>query len=345
MSDEGPGNTLRERVGSRRDRFRLQFLLNVNRLTLTALLAVGLFVFLMILGVLDVTPLRAAMEGGKPVVTIFRALTTSVITSVTLVITISQLVLSQETGPLGDQRARMQGAIEFREDVEGLFGATSPPEPSSFLRALVDTSSDAANALCDAVSDNNNDDLREHVNEFVDDITGNADAVSDELENAQFGQYEVVRAALDYNYSWKIYKGRRLHQKYEDDLSDDEQEALEDVIEVLTFFGPAREHIKTLYFQWELVNLSRSILYVAIPALAVSGALFLFLDVNSFPGTTFSIDNILWVVSAGFTVAVTPFLLLAAYILRIATIAKRTLAIGPFILRDSEREQDIDWGS
>jgi hypothetical protein len=34
---------------------------------------------------------------------------------------------------------------------------------------------------------------------------------------------------------------------------------------------------------------------------------------------------------------------LTAYVLRIATIAKRTLAIGPFILRDTDRSQGVDW--
>ncbi len=43
------------------------------------------------------------------------------------------------------------------------------------------------------------------------------------------------------------------------------------------------------------------------------------------------------------TVAVMPFLLLIAFALRIATVAKRTLAIGPFIRRDSSRGEEIDW--
>jgi hypothetical protein len=36
-------------------------------------------------------------------------------------------------------------------------------------------------------------------------------------------------------------------------------------------------------------------------------------------------------------VALTPFTLLATYILRIGTIAKRTLAIGPFILQKRDK--------
>ena len=43
-------------------------------------------------------------------------------------------------------------------------------------------------------------------------------------------------------------------------------------------------------------------------------------------------------VAAAAAIAVAPFAVLLAYILRIATITRRTLAIGPFILRESERD-------
>ena len=36
--------------------------------------------------------------------------------------------------------------------------------------------------------------------------------------------------------------------------------------------------------------------------------------------------------------------ILLAYVLRIATIAKRTLAIGPFVLRETDRSETIEWG-
>jgi hypothetical protein len=39
-----------------------------------------------------------------------------------------------------------------------------------------------------------------------------------------------------------------------------------------------------------------------------------------------------------------PFAFLFSYILRIVTVAKRTLSIGPFILRETDRSRDLDWG-
>lgn len=338
MSGSGAGNTMRERVGSRRERLLLRVLLNMNRWLLTTVLAVGLFVALLILGAVDAIPVRTSIAQGGSAKTIFRTYTSALITGVTVVVTISQLVLSQETGPLGDQRNRMTGALDFREDVEEFFDSTSPPEPQEFLRALVETAKDRAETLDDLVSDIEDDDLREDFDQFVASVTGNAEVVSNELADSQFGEYDVVRSALDFNYGIKIFRGRKLRDDYADSLDEETQEAIDDVLDVLQFFGPAREHIKTLYFQWAIVDLSRSILYITIAALSVTVGLFVYLDAGSFPGATLGIDNLVWVFSGGVAIATSPFLLLAAYIFRIATIAKRTLAIGPFVLRESNRD-------
>ena len=118
---------------------------------------------------------------------------------------------------------------------------------------------------------------------------------------------------------------------------------LVDLIDILGFYGPAREHIKTLYFQWQLVDLSRGVLYLSIPALAVTSGLAMFLAPMSFPGTFLGISNLVWIVSAGMAIGALPFLFLTAFILRLVTITKRTLAIGPFILGSAGRSGNIEW--
>jgi hypothetical protein len=74
-----------------------------------------------------------------------------------------------------------------------------------------------------------------------------------------------------------------------------------------------------------------------VPALVVAGGMLAFVGSGPIAGTTLGVANVLWLVGAAFTVSLLPFLLLVAYIARIATIAKRTLAIGPIILRGSQR--------
>ncbi|MFC6824460.1 hypothetical protein [Halopelagius fulvigenes] len=346
-SSEGePSDTMRKRAGE--NRLKLWLLLEANRWFVSAVPLVLVFASLIVLGVLDPVPLRAAMKSADPVETLFQALLTATITGVTLVVSINSLVLSQELGPLGDQRQRMSGAMEFRRDVEEDLDVTAaPPEPSAFLRALVVAVSDRAETLGEALStgdDGEGDaEFRSRLEEYVDELRENASEVSDELEGGQFGTFDVLFAALDFNYSWKIYQARRLRNEYEDELPEAVDEAFDELVNVLTYFGPAREHFKTLYFQWELINLSRAMLYAAVPSLLVSTAAILYLDnPGTITGTTFGVDNMVWTVTAATAVAVFPFTILLSFILRIATAAKRTLSIGPFILRSETRNENLD---
>lgn len=47
-----------------------------------------------------------------------------------------------------------------------------------------------------------------------------------------------------------------MTDKFESSLDDDERTAFDQLQSALAMFGPSREHIKTLYFQWALVDLS-----------------------------------------------------------------------------------------
>ena len=334
---------MQERIGSRRAKLSLYVLLNVNRRLLTAVLAIGLFVVFVFLGAYAVPTFRQYMTGYASTRYVFQAYVGALITGVTLVVTISLVVLSQEFGSLGEQREKMAGSMGFRADVEDIFNAASPPEPNDFLRALVENTTDKAEALEDAVENNEDDDILEAVDQLSNDIRDNASVVSDELEDRDFGEYTVVKAALDYNYSWKIFQARRIQDRYQSDMNPETVRKLVDLIDILGFYGPAREHIKTLYFQWQLVDLSRGLLYLSIPSLAVTSGLAMYLAPTSFPETFLGIGNLVWIASAGMAIGALPFLFLTSFILRLVTVTKRTLAIGPFILRSAGRSGDIEW--
>ncbi len=326
-------NTMRERADE--SRFKLWVMLSANRLVITAVLAIAVFAAFVLIG--SQGQLAENLGSGDTKASIFSTMLGAIITGTTLVVTISQLVISQENGPLGDQHSRMSETMDFREFVSEIYGEPTPADPSAFLRILVEETERRAKALRDSVSGSENDDLRGEVDEFTDSLTGNADAVTDKLDGATFGTFDVVFGALDFNYGWKIFQVERLREEYADDIDDETEELFSDLHTALSMFGPAREHVKTLYFQWVLIDLSQLILYVSVPSLVVTGGMLGFLGTGPIPGTTLGIENVLLVVGAAFTVSLVPFLLLVAYIARIATIAKRTLAIGPFILRGSQR--------
>ncbi|WP_227380756.1 hypothetical protein [Haladaptatus halobius] len=337
MSDSeiSTANTMRERAGE--SRAKLWILLGARRLVVTGVIAVIFFVMFVIAGTLLYPPLKSEIAQTDTIETMFSTMIGATITGTTLVVTISQLVISQENGPLGDQRQRMSDAMDFRSFVGEMLNQTTPSDPSAFLQQLINVTERRANELSDSITESDNEELRAELDEFADSLTGNADTVKDQLDGAKFGTFDVLFAALNFNYSWKIFHVERMRNEYADDLTDEQHRLFERLKTSLTMFGPAREHIKTLYFQWALIDLSQLILYAAIPALFVAGAMLAFVGSGTFTGTTLGVTDILWVVSGAFTVTLLPFMLLVSYILRIATVAKRTLAIGPLILRNSQR--------
>lgn len=138
---------------------------------------------------------------------------------------------------------------------------------------------------------------------------------------------------INYNYSWKIHAARNLRAKYADSLSEEADESFDELIEALRFFGPAREHFKTLYVQWEIINISRGVLYGAMPALAIAAYMMLSFDAARLFGTTvFGIDAAFLFTSAMYVFTLSPFAVVLAYVMRVLTVIKRTLAIGPFVL-------------
>jgi hypothetical protein len=326
MSDE-PADRLRER--STRSTAVLYLLLDADRRLITA--GIVSLVFLASAGLsLTVPGAGAALRSADSVDTVFQALIGATVTGVTLVLTLNQLVLSQELGAVGDQRERMDGAMTFRDDVRDLLGETPPAEPSAFLRGIVDEIADRATAV------GNSGPIDDDLESMLDGTVRNAETVSERLDGASFGEFDVVRAALDFNYSWKLHVTQRALDR--DDLSEATRESLEALAEALHLFAPAREHFKTLYFQAELIELSRTVLYTAIPALVAAIGVVFYVDVETYTGTLLGVNTGVLLVSAAAAVVISPFAVLLAYVLRIATVTGRTLSIGPFILRETERE-------
>ncbi|WP_426963685.1 hypothetical protein [Haloparvum alkalitolerans] len=306
-------------------------------------------------GIAHPLPADALLERGDSTETLFNALIGSTITGVTLVLTLSQLILSQELGAVGDQRERMEGALTFRDDAAEAMGEpVAPAEPAAFLRALVEATRDRAAAFAAAAEGEIDDgeideamaeaagdaELSDRVDDYVDGVVGNASSVARRLDGAEFGTFDALLAALAFNYSRKIYEGKRLLYGTGDRLPEPAREELDELVTLLELFGPAREHVKTLYFQWELSNLSRVLLAASVPALSVAIATLAFVDPGDFTATTLGVSDALWLVAGAATVSIAPFALLLSYILRIVTVTKRTLSIGPFVLRETDGESE-----
>ena len=197
-------------------------------------------------------------------------------------------------------------------------------DPAAFLQAILSAVADRAERARDAAEP-----AEGPVADLAERTTANTTAVRDRLAGAEFGSFEVTLAALDFDYSRRINETRRVRAAV--DLPEASDEALSELVDTLELYGVAREHVKTLYFQRALVSLSRTILAAAVPALAVGIGMLLYFQPGSALGTALP-------VGAAVGVTLSPFAVLVAYVLRIATVAGRTLAIGPFTLRSTDRD-------
>jgi len=306
---------------------------NTNRLTIAGLILGVFFVSLTAIGTWQPSGALGILTADDSIDTLFQALLTATITGVTLVITISQLVLSQELGAVGDQQRRLEGAMDFQHDFEELSGLdVTPAEPSAFFRALLEQIADRVDRILEALS------LDKACTDTLTDIRQRARSLAVDLDGAEFGGFGVVRLALEFDYSRMILEVRSILNRQDESEGEAGRAATRELNELLQMFGVAREHFKTLFFQWQLTELSRRIMISAVPAILASASMLAYFRAEDFAGATLGVSHANLLVTATTTVSLAPFAILVAYMARIMTVTQKTLSIGPFLLRSTDDE-------
>lgn len=248
---------------------------------------------------------------------------------VTLVVSINQLILSREFTAAGQARDQLDGVEAFRRDVADAASVpAAPASPTKLLELIVATIRHRAKSLGDLVSDHD-DAVRSPIVRYVAGLERSTERLDETLEGAEFGTVTAVSAAIGFDDAWQLYAGTHLRNRHADELSDEATATFDDVLEGLRLFNVAREHFKTTYLQRELTQFSKLTIYTGVPAI-VSALLigFLYADLT---GPTVSVAVLPYVVSALVAVVVSPLALLVSYILRAATVTRRTVSTGPML--------------
>ncbi|MEF8809161.1 MAG: hypothetical protein V5A53_13920, partial [Natronomonas sp.] len=121
---------------------------------------------------------------------------------------------------------------------------------------------------------------------------------------------------------------------FESGLSEDASERLDELVEAFQLFATGKEYFKTLYYTQEVSSLSRTLLVFSLPAIIVTATAILAINAERLPEFwILGLPPVLTSVSMVFTIALTPYIILTSYMLRLATVAKRTTAAGPFSLK------------
>lgn len=317
--------------GSWRRRISEWLLLSGDR-SLVALVITSLFFgFFSSLSILDVVPLFDL----QALFYVYSGLITGNFTLITVVVSINQLLLSRELQTPGELRTQIENVIEYRRDVEGAADEIAPVQPLGFLRLLVEATREQAQRLGGF---SRNDTVQAGGDELASEasrLTEQIDQIDTLLRESETGTINVLLTLLRTNYAQEINRLRIIKERFEEELSPPVHDSIDEVIDRLQEIDVARQYFKAIYFQQELASLSRILLYVGLPAVAIATATLLVLTLPaSEPEAIRHVDVLLPVsLAVGFL----PLSILCSYILRTATVTNLTAATLPFTTPEQEQ--------
>lgn len=299
-------------------------LLDGHRFVVAGLVAVGVLAFVTAISVSRLAPLRSV----QPFFYLFSGLLGGNITLVTVVVAINQLLLSRELNRPGDLRSQIEATVDYRQDVGDEVGRVPPVDPPGFLRVLAEDTGEQARAVGSLAERHADEAVAAEIGDVVARVTDHLDRVDALVEQSGTSTFDVLSATIKTSYAPAIYDLDRIRSQQADDLPPAVDEAIDGLVDRLEKIDVARQYFKTVFLQEELAALSRHLFYVGIPAVAaLAGGLFLFTAPG---GASIPRPQLALLLPAIVGLGFLPLAVLFAYILRIATVARRTAAVLPF---------------
>jgi hypothetical protein len=268
--------------------------------------------------------LGTVLQDSSPLLYLYSALIGGNITLVTIVVSINQLVLSRDFDPPSVLRSEIRETAAYRR--EATAQPSVPTEPSAFLlRAIQQLHQHAL--ILRGIEAPNNSQLHDEIDRLVTTLTNHSNRVIERLSGGSSELSDVVLAIVRTRYVDRMQDVQRIQSVYRGDLSEEENDELDETIIYLEHLDIARHYFLTIFIQRELSKLSRVLLYTGIPAVAISMAMLVHLTgFRQPPSATIVMFGL--VVGTG-TVGLLPLSLLASFVARIALVAQY-VSITPF---------------
>lgn len=314
----------------RRRRIQRWALVEANRWTITGIQVA--FVFVISVG-LGATPLVRVAERTFST-TIFGGLTSGLLSLVPIVITVNQLTISQLLATPEKLRNKIESVQDFRTDIEDQLPGTSvaPTDPDAFIREVNSLVAERATELRDAAADADEDDPKaEYIADFAEKILAETEELADAVAKTDLAMLEVLMPIMDDEHSKNINTARRIREEHPEAISHRTQTVLEELEDLFVSMDIIRQYFKTLYIQEALSNLSKLIAYTGAASFILSMlAVMVFSGAKPLSASPLVIQI---AISATAALAYVPIGILVAYVARIGTIVKHTIAPGAFTPR------------
>lgn len=308
-------------------------LLEGNRHAVTGALVTLTFVAILSIGTIWPFEMQQLLTETAAVQTVLNTFLGGIILLVSIVVSINSIVLSYDITSIGAQEDRLQGTLEFRSEISRLTDTEhSTIDPASFLSMMVGAINQRAHELetvTEELDGSDAEELRNHIETILQTI----EYVEKSVDQTGGGEFSALWLGLDLNLGPLMQRSRVLQREYADVLSESGEERFERLIRAFELITTGRHFFKTLYYKREFSMLSRTLLIVSLPAILATATTILAINANVLPEIwIFGLSPLLTFVAAAFTIALTPFIILTAYMLRVATVTLRGSDTEPFVL-------------
>lgn len=301
-------------------------LLDGSRYALAGGITLGSILLFLLLGYRNVFAVERTIT---PMLYLFSALIGGNITLITIVVTITQLILARELRTPRELRTELESAEEYRETIEAETGRPDLPEgPAEFLYVLLVDTQRTATALDVAIDERDQVPVREEVQALLSDLQDELSETRSRLESAEEGVFPALSVILDAPLSTRINHLHLIRGLYDKVLSETEHRVLDDLEQNIKQLDVARQYLKTLHIEQELAETSNEIMGAGLVATILA---LVALVVTGYARTPLSPTMQFAFVPLAIGINLVPLALLISHVTRIATVAKRTAAITPFI--------------
>lgn len=276
-----------------------------------------------------------------PLQYLFSALIGGNFTLITVVLSVNQLVLSRQLEAPGEVRSQIEDVHDYRDEVEAHVPQDVVPVlPPEFFLLLLETVRCQAQDLGGLVIGHDLEGVRDDVDDLVEAVTTRVDRTHELYDRSDAGVLEVLVASLETNYAGQIRDAHEIKHAYEGVLPDEMERRIDELVHSLEQIDIARQYLKTLYIQSELAQFSRQLLYVGMPAMFVSICVLSAFTIS--PNVGMTDPTFRTVVAGAIMVGLVPLSVLFAFVLRVATVSQKTIAITPFTTAEQESDQRFD---
>lgn len=268
-------------------------------------------------------------QNVQPLFYAFSALIGGNLNLLTIVVSINQLVLTRELKSPRKFRQEVDSISKLREDVKATTDEQfAPITPANFVRDLTDSMGEQADAMERVAANAGVQELTEDVDSLTTALLEDLAETRSALDQEYLPTDDVVIALLAMDFASLYSDTCRLHATYADRLSEDERAIFERLATQLQLLDVTREHYKQLFTRESLSNMSRIVLYVGVPI-----EVFMTILLVSFVGVFESTLPAVLTPGVVYTVIIlglAPLAVVASYVLRAATIARRTATTTQF---------------